>query len=241
MEQPEGSQSVFVPSYTFPNPTFEVNVAGKYTFYLTVYDQTNTPSCFPAEHELFVVGLEAIHVELTWFTEGDPDETDTGPETGSDLNLHFAHPWAQGDDLDGDGEPDGWFDVPFDCFWWNPHPNWGSYDPAVDDDPHLDIDDTDGAGPENINLDIPENATYRVGVHYWYDHGYGPALATVRIYIYGQFVFEVAHIELQNHDMWEVGTIEWPSGKVNLSTGNNGGYKITPCYTNPYFLARPGC
>ena len=40
----------------------------------------------------------------------------------------------------------------FDCFWFNAHPNWGSFDPSVDDDPGLDRDDTDGAGPENLFL-----------------------------------------------------------------------------------------
>ena len=236
VEQPAGSQSVFVPSYTFPNPTFETNVAGVYSFYLTVYDQTNTPSCFPATYEVVVIPDEAIHIELLWHTPEDPDETDTGPEAGSDLDLHFLHPWAAGPDLDGDGAPDGWFDIPFDGFWFNAHPNWGSYDPAINDDPGLDRDDTDGAGPENINLDIPENVSYRVGIHYWNDHGYGASFATVRVYIYAQLVFEVADVMLVDSDMWEVCTVEWPSGKVQVITDDAGQYKITPNYHNPYFF-----
>ena len=88
VDQPAGSQSVFVPSCTFPNPTFEANVAGVYTFYLTVYDQLNTPSCFPAAYQVVVMPDVAIHVELLWFTPEDPDETDTGPEAGSDVDLH---------------------------------------------------------------------------------------------------------------------------------------------------------
>jgi hypothetical protein len=236
VDQPAGSQSVFVPSYTFPNPTFETNVAGVYTFYLTVYDQTNTPSCFPAEYEVVVIPDEAIHIELLWHTPEDLDETDTGPEAGSDLDLHFLHPWAAGPDLDGDGAADGWFDIPFDCFWFNAHPNWGSYDPAINDDPGLDRDDTDGAGPENINLDIPENVLYRVGVHYWNDHGYGASYATVRVYIYAQLVFEVQDVMLIDSDMWEVCSVEWPSGKVQVITDDAGQYKITPDYHNPYFF-----
>jgi len=236
VEQPNGSQSVFVPSAQFPNPTFEANVAGVYKFYLTVYDQTNTPSCFPAEYEVVVIPDEAIHIELLWHTPEDPDETDTGPEAGSDLDLHFLHPWAAGPDLDGDGNPDGWFDIPFDAFWFNAHPNWGSYDPAINDDPGLDRDDTDGAGPENINLDIPENVTYRVGIHYWNDHGYGASYATVRVYIYAQLVFEVQDTMLIDSDMWEVCTVEWPSGKVQVMTDAYGNPKITPDYHNPYFF-----
>jgi len=236
VEQPQGSQSVFVPSCTFPNPTFEANVAGVYTFYLTVYDQTNTPSCFPATFEVVVLPCEPIHIELLWHTPGDLDETDTGPDAGSDLDLHFLHPSAAGPDLDGDGAPDGWFDIPFDCFWFNVYPNWGSYDPSINDDPGLDRDDTDGAGPENINLDIPENVIYRVGVNYWNEHGYGPAFATVRVYIYAQLVFEVADVELHDSDMWSVCTVEWPAGKVQVTIDKAGEYKIVPDYHNPFFF-----
>lgn len=238
-EGPEGSVDVFLPSYTFPNPVLTVNMAGIYTIRLTVFDELGTPSCIPAVYEVVVIPDEALHVELLWHNPEDPDETDTGPEAGADLDLHFLHPYAAGPDLDGDGAPDGWFDIPWDCFWFNAHPNWGSFDPSINDDPGLDRDDTDGGGPENINLDIPENLVYRVGVHYWDDHGYGAGYATMRIYVYGQLVFEVTDVMLVDKDMWEVATIEWPSGKVILVTDpNSGGYKITPNYCNPFFF---GC
>ena len=236
VDQPPGSQSVFVPSASFPNPTFEVNTAGVYHFELVVYDEQGVPSCAPDMFEVVVVPEAAIHVELLWHTPEDPDETDQGPEAGADLDLHFVHPWAGGPDLDGDGEPDGWFDQPFDCFWFNAHPNWGSFDPSVDDDPGMDLDDTDGAGPENINLGIPEDVTYRVGVHYWNDHGYGASYATVRVYISSLLAFEVTGVQLVDKDMWEVCTIEWPSGQVTPVLGDGGGYKITPDYQNPFFF-----
>ena len=236
VEQPLGSQSVFIPSNTFPNPTFEVNVAGKYTFSLTVYDEHNIPSCAPDTFEVVVIPDEAIHIELLWYTPEDPDETDEGPEAGSDLDLHFTHPWAGGPDLDGDGQPDGWFDQPFDCFWFTAHPEWGSFDPSIDDNPGLDRDDTDGAGPENINLNIPGDVTYKVGVHYWNDHGYGASYATIRVYIYSQLVFEIPDVKLVDKDMWEVCTVEWPSGKVQVVMDPSGQYKITPNYQNPFFF-----
>jgi hypothetical protein len=235
VEQPAGSMSVFLPSLSFPNPTFEVNVAGIYTFSLMVWDSMGQPSAFPASYQVVVIPCEALHIELLWHTPEDPDETDTGPEAGSDLDLHFLHPWAAGHDIDGDGKPDGWFDIPFDNFWFSAHPNWGSYDPEINDDPGLDRDDTDGAGPENINLDIPENVLYRVGVHYWNDHGFGPAYATVRVYIYAQLVFEVSDVQLVNSDLWEVCTIDWPSGKTSPVTIDSNS-KIIPNYHNPFFL-----
>jgi hypothetical protein len=237
-QQPAGSASVFVPSDTFPNPTFEVNTAGEYQFSLEVWDEAGVKSCVPWIQKVLVIPDEAIHVELLWHTPNDPDETDQGPEAGSDVDLHFTHDqYAQsGPDIDQDGIPDGWFDQPFDCFWFNAHPNWGSFDPSIDDDPGLDRDDTDGAGPENLNLNIPENTIYRVGVHYWSDHEYGPSFITLRIYIYSNLVFEVTDVQLVNHDMWDAATIEWPSGKVTLVQSSGGGYKITPNYQNPFFF-----
>jgi len=236
VDQPAGSVSKFVPSSSFPKPTFATNIAGVYTFYLTVYDQANMSSSFPASYEVMVIPDEALHIELLWRTPNDPDEGDTGPEAGSDLDLHFLHPWAAGPDLDGDGTADGWFDIPFDCFWFNAHPNWGSYDPAINDDPGLDRDDTDGGGPENINIDIPEGVVYRVGVHYWNDHGYGASYATIRVYVYALLVLELPNVLLYDSNMWEACTVEWPSGKVKVITDSDGLLKITPGYHNPYFF-----
>jgi hypothetical protein len=213
-----------------------VNVAGQYTFNLRVWDADGEQSCIDAEYIVQVNPDEAIHIELLWDTPNDPNQTDEGPEAGADLDLHFLHPFATGQDVDGDGVLDGWFDQPFDCFWFNAHPNWGSLDPMVDDDPGLDRDDTDGAGPENVNLNIPEEGlTYRIGVHYWNDHGFGSSMATVRVYVYGELVFSASNVELVNHDLWEVATLEWLSGKVEPILGAGGTYKIIPNYQHPYF------
>ena len=161
------------------------------------------------------------------------DQTDEGPQAGTDLDLHFIHPFAGGPDLDGDGKSDGWFDSDFDCFWHNPDPKWNSFDPAIDDDPGLDRDDTDGAGPENMNLNIPENGkTYKVGVHYWKDHGFGESYATVRIYIYADLVFEMQDVKMVDRDMWEVATIDWPSGNVKAIED---GFKFIHDYNHPNF------
>ena len=236
--QPAGSQSVFLPSAAAPDPVFEANVAGQYVFTLRVWDENDQESCEPGEFMVTVTTDKAIHIELLWNTPGDVDQTDEGEGAGADLELHFLHPFATGLDVDGDGTPDGWFDHPFDAFRYNPDPDWGSAQPDIDDNPHLDRHDDDGAGPENINLNIPQDGqVYRIGVHYWDDHSFGPSEATVRVYIHGVLAFEQAGITLLHHDMWEVATVAWPSGIVTGVLGTDGGLKIIPDYEHPFFLS----
>ena len=93
--QPEGSTSVFVPSASFPEPSFEANVQGLYTFVLTVTDSHENTSCMPAHFDVLVLGDNAIRVELIWDTPGDTNTTDTGPDAGSDLDLHLTSPLRQ--------------------------------------------------------------------------------------------------------------------------------------------------
>ncbi|MCP4654752.1 MAG: hypothetical protein GY856_04950, partial [bacterium] len=113
-------------------------------------------------------------------------------------------------------------------------PNWGSYDPTADDDPSLDLDDSDGAGPENLNLDKPQyGLAYTIGIHYWDDHGFGTSFATVRVYIADILVFQEEWVELAQHDMWEVATIDWPSGAITPLVGADGGHEIVNDFTHP--------
>jgi len=251
--QPEGSTSIFIPSPTFNNPVFEVNVAGYYEFSLTVTDSANVESCEPAIIPVVVVPDEAIHVELLWSTEGDTNMEDEGEGNGTDMDLHFAHPFANGPNIDGmlafpggaltnpTTEGDPWFDTKFDCFWYNKEPNWGTFNPEYNDNPSLDRDDIDGWGPENLNINIPEeNATYRVGVHYWNDHGFGESLATVRVYVYGVLETEIVDVPLSNYDMWFAAEIPWVAGttQTKVLKDENDAYLITPNYQNPMFLSQ---
>jgi len=242
VQAPSGSASVFLPSSAAPHPSFEVNISGTYVFTLEVRDSQfpQAQGCPPAQFMVNVISPEAIHVELIWHTPGDPDQTDTGPEAGADLDLHFAHPFANSTvDVDEDGLNEPWFHSFYDCFWFNGNPNWGNFDPLFDDDPGLDRDDTDGAGPENMNLNIPEDgATYSVGVHYWNDHGWGPSYASVRIYLDGALAAKYEHVLLEPHDLWEVATIEWPSGLITPMGPPGQQPHVMPSYPNPIFPAQ---
>lgn len=234
VDQPKGSVGLFQPSPSAPQVTFQPNVAGKYVFRLRVFNVAGKESCFPAEKTVTVLPDEAIHVELLWNTPGDQDQSDEGPEAGADLDLHFAHAYGSGLDFDGDGDADPWFDPKYDAFWFNKSPEWGSYDPNVDDNPSLDRDDTDGAGPENLNLTLPEDGlSYHVGVHYFDDHGKGPSQAEVRIYIYGQLKFQQKSNDLNNKDMWNVATIFWPTGTITAKGNKQKPYFVTPKYPHP--------
>jgi hypothetical protein len=264
VKQPLGSNQPLIPSATFPSPTLTANVAGEYEVCLDVWDEFDQPSCKPSCVTVQVLPYDnAIHIELLWDTPSDPDQTDTGPAAGADLDLHFAHPLAAGLDLDCDGVGDPWFSNPWDTFWFTPNPAWG--DPTSADDPSLDLDDTSGEGPENLNADTLEGTeaepvTYAVGVHYWNDHGYGASYAKVRIYLLGKLFAEFKQ-ELKPADMWYVGKLHWPNalsggsklpfetcyqsgfscpaGK-NLMWQPKGDYCITPCYESKSFLAGIG-
>ncbi len=216
VKQPPGSNKPLSPNFSFPNPTLTADAAGEYEFCLEVWDGNDVKSCDPACVKVNVVPNNAIHVELLWDTPGDPDQNDTGPMAGADMDLHFAHALASGPDIDCDGNGDPWFSNPFDCFWFNSNPGWGSADAGAGDDPSLDLDDTDGAGPENLNLASPEgNAkdpnAYSVGVHYWNDHGFGPSYATVTVFLQGVVTLKVDKIKMDPLDMWYVGKINWPN------------------------------
>ncbi len=222
--QPLGSKQPLLPSAHVANPTLLANTAGEYTFCLTVTDDSGKGSCQPSCVTVLVLPEDAIHVELLWQTPADPDQTDTGPGVGADLDLHVAHWLAAGPDLDCDASPDPWFSVPFDTFWFNETPNWGSA-LAGPEDPMLALDDTDGMGPENFNLGAPEGTlakprAYTVGVHSWNDHGFGPSLATVRIYVLGSLVAEIKDVLLNPLDMWTVGKIHWPNQMTDAAAAN---------------------
>lgn len=193
-----------------PTAQFFVDLAGAYVIELRVTDADGAiaPSdgCpqAPARIEIRAVPDEAIWVQLVWHNPADPDETDG---EGSDLDLHLLHPLAE-----------GWADVPYNCHYANPAPDWGPPGPAGD--PTHDLDDSNGAGPENIHVFEPEDTSllgerYRVGVHYRRAEDFlgggtwGPAEATVRVFLAGQLVGEWRRILEATDAFWEVAGIVW--------------------------------
>jgi len=232
VERPEGSTSQPVGSFhdinmpanggvpAQPNASqsaFFVDLAGNYVLALSVVDEhgARAPSSLcPDVHarlHIRAVPGEKLHVQLTWDTPGDADQTD---DFGTDVDLHLRHPnssgWFQLDDLD--------------CHYQNTQPDWGRQGDH-EDDPSLDIDDVNGAGPENINLARPENTGaypmgYQVGVHYFSAEGIDSfdtsatleSHARVRIFIDGRVAFEGQRTLRQTDDFWHVGQIQFDGG-----------------------------
>ena len=196
-----------------PTGRLWIDLVGEYTVELRVKDSNElwAPSeeCPEPLARLHVVSKsdEDIHLQMTWHTPGDRDETDVD---GSDIDMHFMHPQGT-----------GWNRQPHDCYYGNINPDWGLRG-VPDDNPRLDIDDTNGAGPENINLNDPEDTDaaggpYRVGAIYYRAENfltggtYGPSEVTMRIYIGGVIAYEnpVPKVMQRTGQIWEVAHILW--------------------------------
>ncbi len=154
---------------------FTPDVAGTYQITLTVTDdEGNEGSCV---FDVVAVPSEGLRVEMFW---NPPDRSCTGgmrPPAcdASDVDLHLLHPSGT-----------TWFGN-FDCYYANCNASGGavlSWDaPGRDDDPRLDLDDVEGYGPENINIDNPVvGHEYIVGVHYYYADDSGPAQVYIKVY-----------------------------------------------------------
>lgn len=212
LSQPAGSSTRFDTPRAASSPIF-VDLAGNYTFQLTTTDNAGCSSPEPGIVTVIAVPNEDIHVQLVWDTPADPDQTDSN---GADVDLHLLHPSGC------------WEDSAWDTHFRSVSPNWGDRT-RDDDNPSLDIDDVDGSGPENINLDNPENGvTYAIGVHYWNDWGYGPSDATLRLYLNGSLVFQKSAI-LTNGQFWDVARVFWPSGEISVIDMIYGDIDAAPC------------
>lgn len=185
-------------------PTFEPDVLGTYRIGLVVTDNDDDVS------EMALVFVQSVppsgmEVELEW------------PEAGADLDAHLTTPGGTYFDFDGGT----------DCFSWNPNPDWGDGNLALDN-PELDADaDGVGAGPfrESIYLDTPTDTPedgFLVRVHYYADHvemtggSTLPANPIIRIKVLDNVVAEMTpSTPLVFGDVWTVGTFTWPDRVFN--------------------------
>ena len=161
-------------------------IVGDYTVHLDARDgDGNVTSC---ETQVSMLG-HGLRVELSWDTEG------------TDVDLHLS-----------DQASPRWFTTT-DCYFGNRTPE-GSAE-ATPQARWLDVDDTDGRGPENIRVDVPRTDTeYTVAVHYYSSHGqHGPSRARVNVYCGEQRVAEFTRDlhgdRAQSNDFWHVAGVRF--------------------------------
>lgn len=198
--QPANSQTVLSGPGT-QKPTLQLDLAGEYVVSLGVIDSLGLPSVKPSLARIRAIPADKLYAELVW----------TDPVT--DLDLHLFN--------DGASVKNDWGNKN-DCFYLNPHPDWGNPGDTRDD-PVLRRDDLAGFGPEIIAYPSPPAGTFTFAVQYFASHGYGAAVQpTVRIYSYGVLAAEFSHPLDKPGQIWTVATVSWPSGtvsKVDLVTG----------------------
>lgn len=120
----------------------------------------------------------------------------------SDVDLHLIPPGATVDDLFTD----------LDCYYGNQSTFWNAY---------LDVDDTDGWGPEHITIpSTPQPGLYTLVVHYFDDDGATSTDAFVTVETPSQR-WNSANLFLQRSytnditgDAYAVCQIEYPSGNI---------------------------
>lgn len=231
VEAPFSAVSPFEPGDDAVAVSYRLAIAGEYRFALDVVDTVGRHACALAYRTVRALPLADLRIELLWTTPNDPDPYDWGIDLGSDLDLHVAHPFAVGPDLDGDGHGDGFFDLPYDVFFDNPEPRWFPTS-GGSEDPVLVEDDQDGTGPEVVEVETlaSNGMAPRIGVHAWDDHGFGPSAAVVRVFAEGELIYESAPVTLLDDELWEVGQLTWAmdatAPTLTPATGPQGGPKI---------------
>lgn len=183
--------------------TFFVDLAGDYELTVTITDdEGDTASCIV---NVQAVPSQDLHIELVW------------DEAWGDADLHLLRP--------GLSTQSAWYTIgsannEYDCFYSNPVASWPPNGGAGN--ASLDIDDTDGFGPENINIaDTPSAGTYHIGVAYYCSHslgpvgtsinpGDGPTGATVRVFCGGVLTDEFAFNLDQTGQFVHVADVTWP-------------------------------
>ena len=164
IDRPVGS-TANMPSGDADRPEFIADLAGDYVAELTVTNSEGVTSS-PCETTLTAEPVEALWVEMFWESPND------------DMDLHLL-------------APGGSIETDTDCYFANCTPtswttlDWGVFG-DVSDDPSLDLDDIDDSGPENINIESPQDAVYTVLVHDYPGSVFAPGNpVTVNIYLNG--------------------------------------------------------
>ncbi|MCP4500827.1 MAG: choice-of-anchor D domain-containing protein [Deltaproteobacteria bacterium] len=175
-----------------------LDVAGTYEILLTVTDSNGLTSTNDARITLNAIPQEALLIQLTW-------DTPTG-----DIDLHLNK-----DGGNSCGTSTCYF---FNCKAVSNPLEWDTISGRSAGDPTLDVDDLTGYGPESINVDFPVDATYKVGVDYYW--GSQDSWATVKVYINSALQYENS-AQMRSGEWWDVVDIAWANGAATVTPGSN--------------------
>ena len=196
---------------------FQAKIKGTYVVRLIVINDKGVSSV-PAECSVEAVSDDDLAVKLLWNNKN------------ADIDLHLIRPEGEF----GSNESD--------CYYWNcspqysgERPDWGEAG-ETKDDPFLDIDNTDGIGPETVTINKPANGTYKVTVHA-YDTSKGPTTAVVKAYAHGTEEKSASLLMNQTDTCWDVFKIEVSDGSGEDSKKKIQITEITPAQV--YECSRP--
>lgn len=187
--QPTGSGATLGGSGS--DRSFTADQAGIYTAQLIVVTEDNRVSD-PCTVDLNAIPAEALWIEMFW-------------EHAEDIDLHLLAPGGTYDSLTTD------------CYFMNCTSaaalEWGAAGAA--DNPSLDLDDTSGTGPENINIAAPQFGTFTVAVH---DHPFtsyaGANDVTINIYVDGLLEWTGTKSFSGEDDVQNYAEIDWPTAQI---------------------------
>jgi hypothetical protein len=192
---PAGSTAT-MPSGSGPNRSgFYPDLVGTYMGQLVVTNEDGFSSA-PCTATLDGVTLQDLWIEMYWTHALD------------DMDLHLVRPVS---------DAEGSLRTRNDCYFSDcidADLDWGAHGESADD-PSLDLDDINGVGPENINVESPEDGVFTVYVHDYPESVYdGENDVTVTVYIGGVAVWTATRNVDAEGFFEPYCEIDWPSGRV---------------------------
>jgi uncharacterized protein YfaP (DUF2135 family) len=160
-----------------------IDVAGTFTLGLVVTDDLGGQST-QCSVTINSVPRSGLHVQMTW------------DQPVNDIDLHLARNgtnWCSNDD----------------CYYAGRTRTWG----GGNANPSLDIDDLNGFGPENIEIESPADGNYTVGVG-MYSHSRDANVA-VKIFVGGQLEYE-GFQNMTQGQQWLPARVEVRSGVTTI-------------------------
>jgi hypothetical protein len=194
LQKPVGSTENIVPADR-ARTELTLDLGGRWVVGLDVFDNNGIRSCETSELIVDVRPTDDLAIQLVW------------DANSADYDLHLLR--EGGDAFTHEG----------DCYFSNRLPEW---DPDMSRNPRLDVDDDDGYGPENLNIEHPApGSRWVVLVHYWNARAApsgGASNAILRVFAYGNQIIELVQPFADEQLLWRALEIQWPENDLEPPT-----------------------